>query len=399
MTTANRWLLPDGVDEILPPKARRLEMLRRDILDLYQTWGYELVVTPLVEFLDSLLIVPSSKLKLRTFTIMDQLSGRSMGVRADITSQVARIDAHVLKQNGPTRLCYVDSVLHTTPSTLLGSRSPIRIGAELYGHSGVDSDLEVIGLMLETLKTAGITDPTLALGHVGIYRGLIDQAGLEQDLERNVFRALQSKSTGEIESLLFAAGINGPLRSMLIALSTLHGDIRVFDEAEQALAAAPDATRKAISEMHEAAQRLQIRYPEQPLYFDLAELRGYEYHTGLVFACYRDGYGEALSKGGRYDHIGEVFGRARPATGFDTDLKTLLSFSKQDRQVPPVKIFAPAGEEPALNATIDTLRATGHIVIRELAGQQQDPRDMGCSRVLVRLQDGQWQVQDLQRSQ
>ncbi len=206
MTKANRWLLPDGVDEILPPQASQLESLRRDLLDLYSTWGYELVMTPLIEFLDSLLIVPSSNLQLQTFKIVDQLTGRGMGVRADITSQVARIDAHVLQREAPTRLCYADNVLHTLPKSLLCSRSPLTIGAELYGHSGIESDIEVISLMLKTLDTAGIGSVQLALGHVGIYRALTKEANLPAELGQKLFAALQRKSTGEIEQVLTEGG-------------------------------------------------------------------------------------------------------------------------------------------------------------------------------------------------
>lgn len=188
MTKANRWLLPDGVDEILPPQASQLESLRREILDLYSTWGYELVMTPLIEFLDSLLILPSNELQLQTFKIVDQLTGRGMGVRADITSQAARIDSHVLQRDVPTRLCYADSVLHTTPQSLLGSRSPLIIGAELYGHNGIESDIEVITLMLRTLDCAGISGSQLALGHVAIYRNLVEEAALEKEVEENFCR-------------------------------------------------------------------------------------------------------------------------------------------------------------------------------------------------------------------
>ena len=223
MTKANRWLLPDGVDEILPPQASQLETLRRDILDLYSTWGYELVMTPLIEFLDSLLILPSNALQLQTFKIVDQLTGRSMGVRADITSQVARIDSHVLQREAPTRLCYADSVLHTRPQSLLGSRSPLMIGAELYGHRGIESDIEVISLMLHTLEKAGIEKPQLALGHVSFYRTLTKSAGFPAELEQKLFAALQRKSASEIENLLQDAGAEKTLIADIKSLATLNG--------------------------------------------------------------------------------------------------------------------------------------------------------------------------------
>ena len=315
MSKANRWLLPDGVDEILPPQANNLEMLRRDILDLYRSWGYELVITPLIEFLDSLNIVPSEHLHLETFKVVDQISGRSMGIRADITSQVARIDAHVMQKQGPNRLCYADSVLRTRPSSMLGSRSPYRIGAELYGHNGIDSDLEVISLMLETLKLAEIEPVQLALGHVGIYRSLISHADLDDELEEKLFAALQSKSTEDIDQLLGNLTTNGNLLEMLTALPTLSGDESVLEQAEQVLAKAPGTVKEDIAQLRGLAAALKARYPEQSLYFDLSELRGYDYHTGVVFAAYTNGFGSSIAKGGRYDEIGSGFGRARAATG------------------------------------------------------------------------------------
>ncbi len=230
-TKANRWLLPDGVDEILPPRANQLETLRREILDLYNTWGYDLIKTPLIEFLDSLLVVPSHELHLSTFNIVDQLSGKSMGVRADISTQAARIDAHVLQQTGPTRLCYADSVLITRPKGQLGSRSPQLVGAELYGHSGTESDVEVISLMLNTLRIAGIQSPLLALGHNRICRTLLKAAKLEEEQEEKLFTALQNKATADISKLLEIGYISPPLRKCLGLLSTLHGDAGILDQA------------------------------------------------------------------------------------------------------------------------------------------------------------------------
>ncbi len=295
MTKANRWLLPDGVDEILPPEANNLESLRRDILDLYRSWGYELVITPLIEFLDSLSIVPGEDLQLETFKVVDQLSGRTMGIRADITSQVARIDAHVMQKNAPNRLCYADSVLRTKPSTMLGSRSPYRIGAELYGHNGIDSDLEIISLMLETLKLAEIGEVQLALGHVGIYRSLIAHAELDTEQERKLFAALQSKSEKDIDDLLANLKTKSGLLDMLKALPKLCGDESVLDTAEQALSKAPGTVLDDIAQLRSLSQTLKSRYPEQSLYFDLSELRGYEYHTGVVFAAYTNGFGSSIA--------------------------------------------------------------------------------------------------------
>ncbi len=393
MTKANRWLLPDGVDEILPPQANNLESLRREILDLYRSWGYELVITPLIEFLDSLNIVPGEDLQLETFKVVDQISGRSMGVRADITSQAARIDAHVMQKNAPNRLCYADSVLRTRPSAMLGSRSPYRVGAELYGHSGIDSDLEIISLMLETLALAEIGPVQLALGHVGIYRSLIEHAGLDTDTEHKLFAAIQSKSEKDIDSLLQDINTNGGLLEMLKALPTLSGDISVLDEAEKVLNKAPGSVKEDIAQLRQLSLAISERYPEQSLYFDLSELRGYAYHTGVVFAAYTAGFGTSIAKGGRYDDIGEGFGRARAATGFDSDLKNLLALSKRDF-ASPEKILAPAVNDGELQTLIASLRAEGKQVITTLTKESNEAQETGCNGEIIQ-HDGKWIVNPL----
>lgn len=393
MTKANRWLLPDGVDEILPPQASQLETLRRDILDLYSTWGYELVMTPLIEFLDSLLILPSNALQLQTFKIVDQLTGRSMGVRADITSQVARIDSHVLQREAPTRLCYADSVLHTRPQSLLGSRSPLMIGAELYGHRGIESDIEVISLMLHTLEKAGIEKPQLALGHVSFYRTLTKSAGFPAELEQKLFAALQRKSASEIENLLQDTGAEKTLIADIKSLATLNGDASVLDRAASEIQSAAPEIQQSIDQLKKIASVISQRFPQQSLYFDLGELRGYEYHTGVVFAAYVSSYGEAIANGGRYDDIGVGFGRARAATGFDADLKILLAQGKTSH-APGKKIFAPANDDPALQEAIESLRSEGQHVINAFPGQTENAADMGCDYELIKTKDG-WQATPL----
>ena len=393
MTKANRWLLPDGVDEILPPQASQLETLRRDILDLYSTWGYELVMTPLIEFLDSLLILPSNALQLQTFKIVDQLTGRSMGVRADITSQVARIDSHVLQREAPTRLCYADSVLHTRPQSLLGSRSPLMIGAELYGHRGIESDIEVISLMLHTLEKAGIEKPQLALGHVSFYRTLTKSAGFPAELEQKLFAALQRKSASEIENLLQDAGAEKTLIAAIKSLATLNGDASVLDRAASEIQSAAPEIQQSIDQLKKIASVISQRFPQQSVYFDLGELRGYEYHTGVVFAAYVSSYGEAIANGGRYDDIGVGFGRARAATGFDADLKILLAQGKTSH-APGKKIFAPANDDPELQETIECLRSEGQHVINAFPGQTENAADMGCDYELIKTKDG-WQATPL----
>jgi ATP phosphoribosyltransferase regulatory subunit len=387
---ANRWLLPDGVDEILPPRANQLETLRRELLDLYRTRGYDLIKTPLIEFLDSLLIVPSHELQLSTFQIVDQLSGRSMGVRADISSQAARIDAHVLQQSGPTRLCYADSVLLTRPKGQLGSRSPQLIGAELYGHSGIESDVEVIGLLLKTLEIAGIHEPLLALGHSSITRTLLKAAALDDETTAKLYAALQNKATADISQTLAKVQISDLLRECLTRLPTLHGDIQIVREATALFKNVDPTLAAGLEQLLTIAAGVKRAFPAQALYFDLCELRGYDYHTGVIFSAYVAGHGEAIANGGRYDGLGAVFGRERAATGFDADLKTLLNLSRRDFALPG-KIFAPAGTDAALLQTIESLRDGGRQVVQAFSDSKDGAAALGCSEQLVKDGKG-WKV-------
>lgn len=397
MTNADRWLLPEGVEELLPKEAYKLEKLRRQLLDLYAGWGYELVIPPLIEYLDSLLTGTSQDLDLHTFKITDQMSGRMMGVRADITPQVARIDAHSLKRNGPVRLCYADHVLHTRPRGLLSSRVPIRIGAELYGHAGVACDVELICLMYRTLASAQVPDIHLVLGHVGIFRSLVDAVQLDSATERVLFEAVQRKAYAEIDTLLAAAVSDAKMRKLLYHLSRLSGDEDILQEALSVFARAPAAVRNAIGELAAIVEGVKARIPGVTLCFDLCELRGYEYHTGIVFAAYTPGFGRAVAKGGRYDHVGEVFGRARPASGFDCDLQTLARLSRLPVSQPSA-ILAPAGAEPSLLRFIEKLRAAGEIVVEDLGGRKPGRRELAelrCDRRIVRSAKG-WKLEKLE---
>ncbi|MEM0954591.1 MAG: ATP phosphoribosyltransferase regulatory subunit [Pseudomonadota bacterium] len=379
MKSVDRWLLPDGIEELLPGPAARVEHLRRSLLDLHQRWGYQLVMPPLVEFTESLLIGLGSDIDMLTFRITDQASGRGMGIRADITPQVARIDAHSLAEAGVSRYCYAGSVLHTRPTAVLGSRSPIKLGAELYGDASLQADIEIISLMLETLQTAGVDRLTLDLGHVGICRQLLANSGLEPSQQTAIYDALQRKSLPDLQSLL----ADVPGSDALRALAGLHGGIDILSNLPEQL----DDT--AIVELQDVAAAITERYPEVDLYFDLAELRGYQYHTGLVFSAYVPGQGKALANGGRYDDVGEVFGRPRPATGFNTDLKTLLDITDKAIGTAPAPIAAPADGDAGLWAAIGALRDAGEIVIQSLSGET----DARCNRVLVQ-RDGQWTVEE-----
>jgi len=392
MTESNRWLLPEGIEEILPPEAWRLEALRRRLLDTYRSWGYELVVPPLIEYLDSLLTGTGNDLDLQTFKLIDQLSGRLLGVRADMTPQVARIDTHELRCDHPSRLCYLAPVLRTRPDAFGGSRHPLQVGAEIYGHAGVESDLEILLLLLETLRITGVGNTWLDLGHVGIYRSLAREARLSGEQEALLFDALQRKAHAEIEEILSQADMPSDLRGMLARLADLNGGEDMLAEARQVLRG--EEFHAALADLTELAVKLRQRAPEVNLHFDLAELRGYGYHTGIVFAAYAPGHGEALAQGGRYDDIGRAFGSARPATGFSADLKLLERLGGGASEVSPSGVFAPWSDEPEQAAAIARLRAAGERVVQGLPGQQGDAADMGCDRRLVK-RNGGWVVQPL----
>jgi ATP phosphoribosyltransferase regulatory subunit len=394
MRQKDSWLLPDGIEEILPEDAKHLENLRRRLLELFACWGYELVIPPLIDFLDSLLTGSGHDLELQTFKLTDQLSGEMLGIRADMTPQVARIDAHHLKHEWPTRLCYVGAILHTRGDPLEQTRSPMQIGAELYGHAGLDSDVEVIRLMLEMLALTGLLNVHLDLGHVGIYRALSNQAGLNPAQESELFDVLQRKARPELQELMNSYAIDNGLKEMFLKLPQLNGGLQVLEKAKAVFLDANDEVKQALADLEALAAKLAERLPSLPISFDLAELRGYHYHTGAVFAAFVPSVGREIARGGRYDNIGGVFGRARPATGFSADLKLLASLNRQSGQSPPVKIFAPCLDDASLNETVRDLRALGQIVIQQLPGQAGDARDLGCTSVLERDRHA-WVVKEL----
>lgn len=390
MIERDRWLLPEGIDEVLPHQAQHLEQLRRRLLDLFHRWGYDLVVPPFIEYLESLLTGAGNDLGLQTFKLTDQLSGRLMGVRADMTPQVARIEAHRLQREEPVRLCYLGTVLRTVSDGFASSRSPLQLGAELYGHQGIEADIEALCLMLETLAAAGLRDVHLDVGHVGIFRGLARRAGLNPAQETELFDLLQRKARTEIDSYLSDLAIATELRTMIARLPTLNGGIEVLDTAAEVLHDAGDDVLDALSNLHAIASAAAERLPRVPLYYDLAELRGYHYKTGVVFAAFVPGCGQEVARGGRYDDIGAVFGRARPATGFSTDLKLLMKLGSKPAADAVGGIFAPAGSDAGLCARIVELRGAGERVIQALPGQKGDAAAMGCDREL-RRQGATWQ--------
>ena len=361
-----RWLLPEHIEDVLPAEARRIERLRRAILDLFEVHGYELVAPPLLEYVESLLSGTGRDLDLVTFKLVDQLSGRMMGVRADHTPQVARIDAHLLNRQGVARLCYCGSVLHTRPAGMTKMREPIQIGAELYGHAGIEADIEIVQLMIESLRKVGIGGVHVDLGHPAIYRAMA--SGLDPDRAEEVFHAVQQKDA-------VGAGELG-------VLTTLNGGVEVLAKARKAL---PAKTHAALGELEVLARR--CASPGVEISFDLAELGGFNYESGLVFAAFAPGSPDAIARGGRYDEVGASFGRARAATGFTMDLRQLVRLAKDDGHAS--RILAPQDDDDSLRMAIEKLRGEGEVVIVALPGH--DAGELGCDRKLEK-KDGKWRV-------
>ncbi len=391
MTIINRWLLPEGVEEILPPKAMQLEDLCRTIIDLLSSWGYEFVIPPMIEYLESLLTGTGEDLDLKTFKLTDQLSGRLMGIRADITPQVARIDAHLLKRDTPTRLCYLGSVLHARPGRSGETRSPLQLGAELYGHAGVASDVEIVKLMLATLKHVGISQAYIDIGHIGIFRRLSSESSLDVEQQTAVFEALQRKAKDELKSLYKSWNVTDDASNALLDLIDLNGDVSVLLEAEKLFKKLSPEVTNYIGEVKALVDSIKDQ-SNVSINIDLAELRGYHYHTGMVYTAFVPGKGEGIAFGGRYDDIGSAFGRARPATGFSTDVKSLLKFQKT-KESAAIRIFAPVSEDASLQEKINELRNSGKIVVQELQGQQATASEMNCDQQLT-LENGEWIIKN-----
>lgn len=380
------WLLPEFVEDILPAEAIHIEGMRRQIIDLLMVHGYQQVVPPLLEYVESLLTGSGSDMDLHMFKVIDQLSGRMMGLRADMTPQVARIDAHLLNFEGITRLCYANSVLHTVPAGITKTREPLQVGAELYGHSGLESDLEVQRLMLRCLAVSGVRAIHLDLGHVAVFRGLIKGASISHELEAELYTVLQAKDVSTLQEL--CVNLQKQTREALLLLPELYGDHKVLADAASRLPDYPEI-RVALNELSIAKEELKPIVDE--IAFDLADLRGYHYHTGMVFAAYTDGCSNAIALGGRYDEIGKVFGRARPATGFSMDLRELSRLMKP--QSYPKAISAPYQKKDAeLENKIEQLRKAGQIVVMELP--EQKGKSLDCDRQLI-LHDGQWIVKEI----
>jgi ATP phosphoribosyltransferase regulatory subunit len=387
MNQADRWLLPDGIEELLPPEAKQLETMRRTLLDTFSNWGYELVVPPQLEFLESLLTGVGSDLNLHTFKVTDQLTGRLMGVSADITPQVARMDAHSWAKKGVNRLSYCGSVLHTRAKSLLSSRAPTLVGAELFGESAPCADVEILSLLLESMDCAGLGQVHLDIGHVGIYKALVNAAQLDKQVEAQIFETLNSKSVTEYRLLVEQNVKEAKLQQAFVSLLELNGSTDVLEQAK-ALSEVADVA-SSLENLSEICATLQSRFKDVDIFIDLAELRGFDYHTGVVFAAYVAGHGQAVAQGGRYDDTGAVFGRARAATGFSADIKQWVRIVNKQASTED-GIFAPVDADWSV---VSELRAQGKRVISGLS-ETDTPAAFGCTSVLVFKQD-QWIVETL----
>lgn len=394
MNKVDRWLLPDGIEEVLPDQARQIEGLRRRLVDLFERWGYDYVIPPMVEFTDSLLTGSGQDIDLLTFKLTDQLSGKTLGIRADITPQVARMDAHSLKRHGVNRVCYAGHVMHTKPKSPLSSRTPLKLGVEMFGVEGIEAETEVISLLLETLKVAELDAQYIDLGHVAIFRALSKSAGLTAENEATLFTLLQSKALTEVDAWLEANIEDTTVRAWLTALPRLSGGTKVLEKAREVLKGAPQEVHQALDELQTLASLVEVRYPDANLYFDLSELRGYRYHTGIVFGAFAPGVGNAIANGGRYDHIGEAFGRSRSATGFDIDLSAICRLVKKPKQANS-GIFASSDTNTNHWRKVQELRYQGERVVVGKADQTKPYEYQNCDRELLESENGELVVKPL----
>lgn len=379
------WLLPESIADVLPSEARKIEELRRRLLDQFRLYGYEMVMPPLLEYLESLLTGAGQDMELRTFKLVDQLSGRTLGIRADMTTQVARIDAHLLNHDFVTRLCYAGSVLHTRPSGLYSSREQLQVGAEIYGHGGLEADAEIQELALASLHLAGFKDVRLNLCHVGVLRAIIEQDDKARAQEEQLFVLLEGKDVPELTEL--TATFKPETREALLKLPKLYGDISIIDEAYRVLPDLP-GVRKSLEELRVLA----ISDGVASVTIDLADMHGYHYHSGVMFAAYVPGLPNAVARGGRYDFVGEAFGRLRPATGFSMDLRELARLMPEAKR--KTAICAPWGNDVGLREKIAELRKSGEVVIQSLPGHEKDHDEFDCDRVM-QFSHGEWIIKQL----
>jgi ATP phosphoribosyltransferase regulatory subunit len=393
-TSNKRWLLPDGVQETLPPDAAAVESLRHEILQVFERWGYDLVMPAMIEYMDSLLTGTAHSLDTRTFALVDQLSGKQMGVRSDMTPQVARIDAHLLadsaKQQRVARLCYCGHLLHAIGDGITSSRTPLQIGAEIFGSDSISADVEVLSLMVATLHGVGLSDISIDVGHVGIFRNLVKNTDIDNDQEARLFDMLQRKSIPDLQQYLQGLPLSPERSQQICQLALLNGDVSVIDEARERYQDVGSEMLASLDTMQNVVEALQVKYPHTLINCDLAELRGYSYHTGLVFAAFLPGQGREIARGGRYNDVGEVFGNARPATGFSADLLNLYQLCNVASGI-PTGILAPDQRDTELAELIELLRSQGERVVVDLTEAAAGAIDQNCNRHIIRV-DGAWTV-------
>jgi ATP phosphoribosyltransferase regulatory subunit len=383
----NRWLLPENIADILPSEARKIEDLRRILLDRFQAYGYELVMPPMLEYLDSLLTGSGQDLNLKTFKLVDQISGRTLGLRADMTPQVARIDAHLLNRQGVTRLCYAGSILHTRAAAGSSSREQLQLGAEIYGHAGWEADLEIQALLNDVLNMSQVGEITLDMSHAGLLTAILGDFAPKLDSLEALYSALQTKDLPGLNLVL--QDWPAEVKSAVLALANLSGPPnKVLEQARQNLPKTA-AVKAALDELERLSAAV-ADLPNSPqLNLDLSDLKGYQYHSGVMFAAYVEGLPVAIARGGRYDMVGKAFGRSRPATGFSLDIMTLARISKKDSR--KNAILAPWSNDQSLSQEIAQLRSQGQVVIQSLPGNEQDGDEFDCDRELVN-QKGAWVI-------
>ncbi len=392
MKEKNPWILPAGVAELLPEQADCLEYLRRSILDQYFVWGYNLVFPPLIEYIESLAVGAGHEAMLQTFRITDQLSGRQLGLRADMTPQVARIDARQVECQGVNRLCYCGSVLRARPDHLLAKRTLVQTGVELFGHSSLAAEFEVLGLLLKTLQLSGLDTVLLDIGHAGMIEKLIQRLALEGQDRLDFLAILARKSQTEMQAFANERVGEAKNRTLCLLLLELHGPCPILERAEAELLPLVPEVSSELKALQAIAEYLQQQLQEKYLYFDLGEPRGLQYHTGLVFSAYTPGRGQEIAKGGRYDKIGEIFGSARSAVGFSLDLLQLVQLNAQGR-LGQKSIYAPSERDFGLLEMITQLRQLGERVIVSLNEENEDPIDMGCDRKITKSKTGHWSIE------
>ena len=378
------WLLPEHIADVLPAQARRIEELRRALLDRARAYGFELVMPPLLEHLESLLSGTGRELDLKTFKLVDQLSGRMLGLRADTTPQAARIDAHLLNREGVTRLCYCGPVLHTRPAGLSATREPLQFGAEIFGHAGLEADLEATELALDGLAAASVEPLVIDMADARVLRGVLAGVPLDAARLQDIVSALSDKDEPALQQA--SASLAAETRGALAALLRLYGGDEVLSVARTQLPDRP-LVRAALDQLQWLASHLRNAYPRLKVGFDLSDMSGYAYYSGARFAIYGAGSSDALARGGRYDEVGAVFGRNRPAVGFSLDLKALAEVAGPSPA--PTAIRSPWGEDPALRAAMRRLREAGETVLAVLPGHEPEAQAFDCDRELVLL-GGQW---------